>query len=40
MKNFIYWLFDKLLTDPLNERICLIVLAVCSLGLIYQLFIR
>ncbi|WP_255495846.1 hypothetical protein [Paludibacter sp. 221] len=37
MKAFIYWLFDKLLSDPLNERICLAILAPIGAYLIYLL---
>ncbi|MDL2289774.1 hypothetical protein LJB95_00020 [Paludibacteraceae bacterium OttesenSCG-928-F17] len=36
MKSFLYWFFDKLFSDPLNERICLTVMGfVCGYFLIH-----
>lgn len=30
MENFIYWLFDKLLSDPINERIFFSIIALAG----------
>ena len=29
MKTLMYWAFDRLLTDPLNKRVCQWGLAIC-----------
>lgn len=31
MKKLIYWAFDRLLSDPLNERICTWALAISGI---------
>jgi hypothetical protein len=32
MKDFFEWFFDKLLSDPLNERICM---TICGITVLY-----
>lgn len=37
MKNFIYWFFDNLFSEPLNSRICGGMIGVVAAYVLFQI---